>query len=108
MQNVFHVQKETGAQVSLSGKGCDATDGPLTLTITGGDSVSYEDFDKAVEMCRDLLGHVCAEAAGQGFYGGAKGIKGQSKSKSRARVRARARVLRKTLMAQYYFHAVLI
>ena len=62
--NATYIQQETGVLVWLSGKLVDDTDGPLTLTLTGGFMVSDDDFNRAVGMCEDLLEHVYTEAAG--------------------------------------------
>ncbi|CAK0840407.1 unnamed protein product, partial [Prorocentrum cordatum] len=84
-RNADHVQRETGVKVWLTGKGTGDSDAPLTLSITASGAVGDTEFDKAVEMCEDLLEHIYEEAAG---WAGAdedaepgKGAKGKGKSK---------------------------
>lgn len=81
-RNAVHVQKETGADVWLSGGTTDDSDGPLTLSVRAKETISDAEFDRAVEMCEDLLEHVYEEAAGWGLEDDVDGPKkGKGKGK---------------------------
>lgn len=75
-RNAEHIQKETGVKVYLQ------ADGIMVLSVSATEAVTDENFDRAVEMCTDLLEHIYGEASGWAGADGEPAKTGKGKGKS--------------------------